>query len=102
MRQPARFSRPLRAAFAYFGRDHQSLEDAIAAWCSERKCSLETTALLEGATFRISGPDDTVGEAMKRWCGSGCCGPAEPCRRYSMLKCASVVLPVRPLIGRIS
>jgi hypothetical protein len=51
--------------FAYFGRDHESLEDAIATWCSQRKCSLETTALLEGATFRISGPDDTVREAVQ-------------------------------------
>jgi len=51
--------------FAYFGRDIQSLENAIAAWCSERKCQLETTELDEGATFRISGPDATVREAMK-------------------------------------
>jgi hypothetical protein len=51
--------------FAYFGRDIQSLENAIAAWCSERKCRLETTELDEGATFRISGPDDTVREAMQ-------------------------------------
>jgi len=51
--------------FAYFGRDIQSLENAIATWCSERKCRLETTELDEGATFRISGPDDTVREAMQ-------------------------------------
>jgi len=51
--------------FAYFGRDIQSLEDAIASWCSERKCRLETTELDEGATFRISGPDATIREAMQ-------------------------------------
>jgi len=51
--------------FAYFGRDIQSLENAIASWCSERKCRLETTELEEGATFRISGPDTTVREAMQ-------------------------------------
>jgi hypothetical protein len=51
--------------FAYFGRDIHSLENAIASWCSERKCQLETTELEEGATFRISGPDATVREAMQ-------------------------------------
>jgi hypothetical protein len=51
--------------FAYFGRDLESLENAIAAWCSQKKCRLETTELLEGATFRISGPDATIQEAMK-------------------------------------
>ncbi len=51
--------------FAYFGRDLESLENAIATWCSQRKCRLETTELLEGATFRISGPDATIQEAMK-------------------------------------
>jgi len=51
--------------FAYFGRDLQSLENAIASWCSQRKCRLETTELLEGATFRISGPDATIREAMQ-------------------------------------
>jgi hypothetical protein len=51
--------------FAYFGRDLESLESAIASWCSQRKCRLETTELLEGATFRISGPDATIREAMQ-------------------------------------
>ena len=51
--------------FAYFGRDLESLENAIATWCSQKKCRLETTELLEGATFRISGPDATIQEAMK-------------------------------------
>jgi hypothetical protein len=51
--------------FAYFGRDLDSLENAIATWCSQKKCRLETTELLEGATFRISGPDATIQEAMK-------------------------------------
>src|ERR671930_268471 len=51
--------------FAYFGRDIQSLENAIASWCAERKCRLETTELDEGATFRISGPDATIREAMQ-------------------------------------
>jgi len=51
--------------FAYFGRDIHSLENAIATWCSERRCRLETTELDEGATFRISGPDGTVREAMQ-------------------------------------
>jgi hypothetical protein len=51
--------------FAYFGRDFQSLANTIASWCMQRKCCLETTELNEGATFRISGPDDTVREAMQ-------------------------------------
>ena len=51
--------------FAYFGRDFQLLETTIASWCSQRKCQLETTELPEGATFRISGPDDTVREAIQ-------------------------------------
>jgi hypothetical protein len=51
--------------FAYFGRDLHSLESVIASWCSHRDCTLETTALLEGARLRISGPDDTVREAMR-------------------------------------
>ena len=50
--------------FAYFGRDLESLENAIATWCSQRKCRLETTELLEGATFRISGPEATIQEAI--------------------------------------
>ena len=40
--------------FAYFGRDLQALEQ-----------TLEITALLQGARLRISGPDDTVHEAMR-------------------------------------
>jgi hypothetical protein len=51
--------------FAYFGRGIQSLEDAIATWCSERKCRLDTIELDEGAAFRISGPDASVREAMQ-------------------------------------
>jgi hypothetical protein len=51
--------------FAYFGRDLRSLEDVIQSWCSERKCRLETTELVEGATFRISGPDESIREAMQ-------------------------------------
>jgi hypothetical protein len=51
--------------FAYIGRDRQSLEETIASWCSHRKCRLETTELVEGATFRISGPDDSIREAMR-------------------------------------
>jgi len=50
--------------FAYFGRDLQSFVNTIASWCSQRSCHLETTELLEGATFRISGPDDAIREAM--------------------------------------
>lgn len=51
--------------FAYFGRGLQSLETAIASWCSKRKCRLETTELDQGATFRISGPETIVREAMQ-------------------------------------
>ncbi len=51
--------------FAYFGRDLHALKDTIATWCSPRQCILETTALLEGARLRISGPDDMVREAMR-------------------------------------
>jgi len=51
--------------FAYFGRDLHTLKDTITTWCSPRQCILETTALLEGARLRISGPDDMVREAMR-------------------------------------
>ena len=51
--------------FAYFGRDLHALRDTIDTWCSPRQCILETTALLEGARLRISGPDDMVREAMR-------------------------------------
>jgi len=51
--------------FAYFGRDVDTLTRTIASWCTARKCSLETTELADGATFRISGPDRTVHEAIQ-------------------------------------
>ena len=51
--------------FAYFGRDVDALADTITSWCADRKCAVETTELSEGAAFRISGPDDTVREAIQ-------------------------------------
>ena len=51
--------------FAYFGRNLQALEQTIASWCSGHDGLLEITALLQGARLRISGPDDTVHEAMR-------------------------------------
>jgi len=51
--------------FAYYGRNIESLENAIASWCSGRDCRLETTTLLDGARLRISGPDDAIREAIR-------------------------------------
>jgi hypothetical protein len=51
--------------FAYFGRDLQTLQHTIASWCSGRECFLEITALLQGARLRISGPDETIREAIR-------------------------------------
>jgi hypothetical protein len=51
--------------FAYYGRNLRALNEAIASWCSGRDCVLEITTLLEGARFRISGPDETIREAMR-------------------------------------
>ena len=51
--------------FAYFGRDLRTLEHAVASWCSGHDCLLEITALLDGARLRISGPDDTIREAIR-------------------------------------
>jgi hypothetical protein len=51
--------------FAYFGRDLDALESVVASWCSGHDCLLETTALLDGARLRISGPDETIREAIR-------------------------------------
>ena len=51
--------------FAYFGRDVDILTKTIAAWCTRRKCALETTELSEGAAFRITGPAHSVREAIQ-------------------------------------
>jgi hypothetical protein len=51
--------------FAYFGRDLQVLKHSVASWCSGHDCLLETTALLDGARLRISGPDETIREAIR-------------------------------------
>lgn len=51
--------------FAYYGRNRDTLNHAIASWCSGRDCVVETTTLLEGARFRISGPEATIREAIR-------------------------------------
>jgi hypothetical protein len=51
--------------FAYFGRDLDALESVVASWCSGHDCLLETTALLDGARLRISGPHETIREAIR-------------------------------------
>jgi hypothetical protein len=51
--------------FAYFGRDLRGLEHTVASWCSGHDCLLEITALLQGARLRISGPDETIREAIR-------------------------------------
>jgi hypothetical protein len=51
--------------FVYSGRDLHALEAIVGSWCSGHDCSLETTALLDGARLRISGPDDTIREAIR-------------------------------------
>jgi hypothetical protein len=50
--------------FTYFGRDLDALESIIASWCSGHECLLETTALMDGARLRISGPEQTIREAI--------------------------------------
>ena len=51
--------------FAYFGRELHALEDMVGSWCSGHDCLLEITALLDGVRLRISGPDDTIREAIR-------------------------------------
>lgn len=51
--------------FAYYGARLTALNETIASWCARRECVLETTALLRGARLRISGPDETVREAIR-------------------------------------
>lgn len=51
--------------FAYYGARLNALNETIASWCARRDCVLQTTALLQGARLRISGPDETVREAIR-------------------------------------
>jgi len=51
--------------FAYYGPRLAALNETIASWCAHRDCVLETTALPHGAQLRISGPDETVREAIR-------------------------------------
>jgi hypothetical protein len=51
--------------FSYYGPRLAALNATVASWCAHRDCVLETTALLEGARLRISGPDETVREAIR-------------------------------------
>ena len=51
--------------FAYYGARLSALNETIQSWCAHRDCVLETTALLDGARLRISGPDETVREAIR-------------------------------------
>lgn len=51
--------------FAYYGSRLAALNETIADWCARRDCILETTALLQGARLRISGPDEPVREAIR-------------------------------------
>ena len=51
--------------FAYYGARLTALNETIASWCARRDCVLETTALLYGARLRISGPEETVREAIR-------------------------------------
>jgi hypothetical protein len=51
--------------FAYYGPRLKALNETIASWCAHRDCVLETTALLQGARLRISGPEETVREAIR-------------------------------------
>ena len=50
--------------FAYFGPSIYHVKAVIAAWCEEHDCRLETTALIAGARFRISGPEDAIRDAI--------------------------------------
>jgi hypothetical protein len=51
--------------FAYHGPRLAVLSEMVASWCVHRDCVLETTELLQGARLRISGPDETVREAIR-------------------------------------
>jgi hypothetical protein len=52
--------------FLYFGAHVGHLRAQIAAWCEEYGCRLETTPLIAGARFRISGHEDTIREAIRK------------------------------------
>jgi hypothetical protein len=51
--------------FACYGPRLAALNETIASCCAHRDCVLETTALPHGAGLRISGPDQTVREAIR-------------------------------------
>jgi hypothetical protein len=51
--------------FAYDGTRLTALNETITSWCARRDCVLETPALLHGARLRISGPEETVREAIR-------------------------------------
>ena len=51
--------------FAYCGPRLAILSEMIASWCAPRDCVPETTELLQRARLRISGPEETVREAIR-------------------------------------
>ena len=51
--------------FDYIGPHGDELKLTIAAWCEEHGCRLETTALLDGSRFSISGPEDRIRAAIR-------------------------------------
>ena len=51
--------------FIYLGPYVYDLKQTIEEWCKEHGCRLETTALLEGSRFSISGSEDTIRAAVR-------------------------------------
>ena len=51
--------------FIYFGRYGYDLKQTIAEWCKAHDGHLETTALLKGSRFSISGSEETIRAAIR-------------------------------------
>ena len=51
--------------FIYFGPYGYDLKQTIAEWCKAHDCRLETTTLLKGSRFSISGSEETVRAAIR-------------------------------------
>jgi hypothetical protein len=41
------------------------VKETIQSWCAHRQCVFETTALLDEARLRITGPDETVRDTIR-------------------------------------
>ncbi|HEX9347544.1 MAG TPA: hypothetical protein VF919_08225 [Gemmatimonadales bacterium] len=51
--------------FIYFGPYGYDLKQTIGEWCKAHDCRLETTTLLKGSRFSISGSEETIRAAIR-------------------------------------